>query len=122
MLQAIQSLLQGIGDGLQPMMSYYVGAGKEEELNRLRRYAYMGIGLLGICAFFISGLVKGYVGGWFQLSKDALGVFEQGFFISAISFLFYGYSKFHVAFMNANLKVAAANGLIYGECLVVSPS
>lgn len=117
----IQSLLQGIGDGLQPMMSYYVGAGKQKELNCLRRYAYVGIGLLGICAFFVSCLVKEYVGGWFHLSKDALRLFEQGFFISATSFLFYGYSKFHVAFMNANLKVAAANGLIYGECLVVSP-
>lgn len=116
-----QSLLQGIGEGLQPLMSYYMGAGKEEESARLKRYAYCAIGMLGVLLWGLSWLIAGRIGGWFHLSEGARLMCKEGFFISAFSFLFYGYSKFHISYMNSRLRVREANALIYGESLLVSP-
>ncbi len=117
----IQSLLQGVGDGLQPLMSYYIGAGEKEKLQQLKKYAYRIILMLGSMSLVAAIGCQRWIGNWFHLSEEAAVFFAGGFVISALSFLFYGFSKFNVAYMNSNLKVKTANGLIYGECLVISP-
>ena len=118
----IQSLLQGVGDGLQPLMSYYAGAGKKKLLQKVIRYAYGMIAGIGCLAFLWAVGSQGYIGQWFHLSKEAGKIFREGFAISAVSFLFYGFVRFHVAYMSSKLKIKLANGLIYGECLVVAPA
>lgn len=117
----IQSLLQGVGDGLQPLMSYYVGAQQGKELDRLKKYAYGIIGLLGTISFLFSIILESNIEVWFHLSEKTAQLFRQGFFISAVSFFFHGYSKFHIAYMNSHLQVKVASGLIYGECFIISP-
>ena len=117
----IQSLLQGVGDGLQPLMSYYIGAGEKEKLQQLRKYAYQIILVLGIVSFVATIICQKWIGNWFHLSETAETFFVEGFIVSSISFLVYGFSKFNVAYMNSHLKIKTANGLIYGECLVLSP-
>lgn len=117
----IQSLLQGVGDGLQPLMSYYVGARQNEELDKLKRYAYEIIGVLGFFSFLVSYFMESRIEAWFHLSEKTAEYFCQGFLISAVSFLFYGYSKFHISYLNSHLKVKEAGSFIYGECLVVAP-
>lgn len=117
----VQSLLQGVGDGLQPLMSYYVGAGEKKRLQKLTRYAYGMIAGIGGAAFLAALACRKQIGGWFHLSGGAGDILQTGFVISAVSFLFYGFVRFHVAYMNSRLMLKTAGILIYGECLIVAP-
>lgn len=117
----VQSLLQGVGDGLQPLMSFYYGAGEEEELKRLRRSAFFFLSVLSMLMLGASLLCSFYLGQWFGLSEQADALCEEGIRISAVIFLVHGYNRFLTASLNAAMKVRSATLMIGIECLVVSP-
>lgn len=117
----VQSLLQGVGDGLQPLMSFYYGANAEADVRRLQKGAFFFLGILSIGLFGIGILCSRYLGQWFGLSEEAKVLCEEGVRISAIVFLFHGYNRFLTASLNAAMKVRSAAMMICMECLVVSP-
>lgn len=116
-----QSMLVGVGDGSQPLMSFYCGAKKDEELAYIKKLASVFVVFLG---FFMMLAVIGtadYMPDIFGMSEESKAFFHLGIRISAVSFLFTGLAKFHISYLNATLKVKPAMGLIYGETLVTAP-
>ena len=103
----VQSMLMGIGDGTQPLMSFYSGAKKMEELRFVKKIA--SIAVVGMGAVF------------FGMQMDSQAYFGTGMAVSAVSFLFTGLAKFHISYLNATLQVKKAMQLIYGETIVVAP-
>lgn len=117
----VQYLLTGIGDGVQPLLSYYNGAKRKKELWQVRKAAYIAAGVLGIGTMALTDICSPYLAGWFGLSRDAAVLFEAGMRISAFAFLFTGFSKFNLSYLNAVLKTRQAVILTYLESLVISP-
>lgn len=117
----VQYMLSGIGDGTQPLMSYYHGAGKREEVGQIRKTAYALAGILGVAATLVAVVLSPYIGGWFGLSGEALGYFENGMKISAFAFLLLGFVKFNTAYLNATLQTKKAAFLIYIESFLIAP-
>lgn len=117
----VQSMLMGIGDGTQPLMSFYSGAGRREELEFVKKVASVAVISMGIVFFGIVLLVEKKIPDIFGMQGESRTYFETGMAVSAVSFLFTGLTKFHISYMNATLQVKKAMQLIYGETIFVAP-
>ena len=117
----VQSMLMGIGDGTQPLMSFYSGAKKMEELRFVKKIASIAVVGMGAVFFVIVILVSKYIPDVFGMQMDSQAYFGTGMAVSADSFLFTGLAKFHISYLNATLQVKKAMQLIYGETIVVAP-
>ena len=117
----VQSMLMGIGDGTQPLMSFYSGAKKMEELRFVKKIASIAVVGMGAVFFVIVILVSKYIPDVFGMQMDSQAYFGTGMAVSAVSFLFTGLTKFHISYLNATLQVKKAMQLIYGETIVVAP-
>ena len=117
----VQYMLSGIGDGTQPLMSYYHGAGKWKEVKEIRKIAYLLAGAIGSTAAVTAGVLSPYIGGWFGLSGEALKYFGTGMRISALAFLVLGFVKFNAAYLNATMQTKKAVFLTYIESFLVAP-
>ena len=117
----VQSMLMGIGDGTQPLMSFYSGAKKMEELRFVKKIASIAVVGMGAVFFVIVILVSKYIPDVFGMQMDSQAYFGTGMAVSAVSFLFTGLAKFHISYLNAPLQVKKAMQLIYGETIVVAP-
>lgn len=117
----VQSMLMGIGDGTQPLMSFYSGAKKMEELRFVKKIASIAVVGMGAVFFVIVILVSKYIPDVFGMQMDSQAYFGTVMAVSAVSFLFTGLAKFHISYLNATLQVKKAMQLIYGETIVVAP-
>ena len=117
----VQSMLMGIGDGTQPLMSFYSGAKKMEELRFVKKIASIAVVGMGAVFFVIVILVSKYIPDVFGMQMDSQAYFGTGMAVSVVSFLFTGLAKFHISYLNATLQVKKAMQLIYGETIVVAP-
>ncbi len=117
----VQYMLSGIGDGTQPLMSFYHGAGKKQEVAQIKRIAYILAGIIGTIAAVTAIALAPWIGGWFGLSSQASIYFETGMKISALSFFMLGYVKFHTSYLNAVLQTRKAIFLTYAESFFVTP-
>lgn len=118
----VQYLLTGIGDGVQPLLSYYNGAGKPAELAQVRKTARAGAGVLGVITMAAVFICTPHLARWFGLSDEAAVFFETGMRISALAFLVTGFVKFNLSYLNAVLKTKLAVILTFAESLIVSPA
>lgn len=118
----VQYLLTGIGDGVQPLLSYYNGAGKPAELAQVRKTARAGAGVLGVITMAAVFICTPHLAQWFGLSDEAAVFFETGMRISALAFLVTGFVKFNLSYLNAVLKTKLAVILTFAESLIVSPA
>lgn len=118
----VQYLLTGIGDGVQPLLSYYNGAGKPAELAQVRKTARAGAGVLGVITMAAVFICTPHLARWFGLSDEAVVFFETGMRISALAFLVTGFVKFNLSYLNAVLKTKLAVILTFAESLIVSPA
>ncbi len=117
----VQSMLMGIGDGTQSLMSFYSGAKKMEELRFVKKIASIAVVGMGAVFFVIVILVSKYIPDVFGMQMESQAYFGTGMAVSAVSFLFTGLAKFHISYLNATLQVKKAMQLIYGETIVVAP-
>lgn len=117
----VQSMLMGIGDGTQPLMSFYSGAKKMEELRFVKKIASIAVVGMGAVFFVIVILVSKCIPDVFGMQMESQAYFGTGMAVSAVSFLFTGLAKFHISYLNATLQVKKAMQLIYGETIVVAP-
>ena len=117
----VQYMLSGIGDGTQPLMSYYHGAGKTAEVRQIQETAYFLAGIIGGGATLVTVFLASYIGVWFGLSGEALRYFGNGMRISAMAFLLLGFVKFNTAYLNATMQTKKAVFLTYIESFLVAP-
>lgn len=117
----VQYMLSGIGEGTQPLMSFYHGAGKADEVQKIRKTAGLLTGAVEILAFGLTVLLSGRIGGWFGLSEAAAEMFLPGLWISGTGFLALGFVKLNLSGLNATLQIKKAICLTYAESLVVAP-
>lgn len=88
----IYMVLQGVGDGSQPLMSRYHGTGSFEEVRRTRTCGYVAALCIGACCMLLIFLVRHGIGSLFGASElvssevaGALPVFLAGVPFIAVS-------------------------------------
>lgn len=117
----VQSMLTGVGEGVQPMISYYNGSKQKKELQTTSRIAKIIAIILGVIAFIAAILLNTVIPKWFGLSLSAQKYFASGMIISSLAFLILGVVKFNNSYLTATLQIKKSVRLIYGESLIISP-
>lgn len=111
----IYLLLQGVGDGCQPLMSEYYGEGGREALRRTLRLAYitsMVITVICMVGVFVS---RGQVGMLFGASAEAnLGMARYlPYFLATLPFL--AFVRMTTSYFYATEKTKLSYLLVYAE-------
>lgn len=117
----VQSLLQGVGEGALPLMSFAYGKGDQKELRCIKRGAKFLLAGLSILVFVAAAFSIPFIGTWFGMSKTGCQLFVHGMKISALAFCMMGFVKFHIAEQSAIQNVKEAFLLTYGESLLLAP-
>lgn len=117
----IQSMLCGVGEGVQPMISYYNGEDRKDEVENINKIAKIIVLFIGSIAFTVVMKITPEIPKWFGLSYNAEKYFSTGMIISAFSFFIFGVVKFNSTYLYSILRIKEAIRMIYGETLIISP-
>lgn len=115
----IQMLIQGVGDGSQPLISRCFGAQSYDDVKRIRNTNYVitiSIGVLGLVAMYV---LRNQIPVLFGSSPEAAVLIAYALPIFAIAYIFYGFTHASTSFFYAIDDARASNTIVYGEALLV---
>ena len=112
-LSSAQLLLQGIGDGVQPLLSYYHGKGNKGVIHYLYRKAFFVS--LGVSVILFMGvyLFNEPLTGLFGVSHSLYDGTKLALIITALSFPFIGISRLTSAVFYASGRSKNSTFLVY---------
>lgn len=115
----LQMLIQGMGDGAQPLISRAYGSGDFERARRYRNTNYcftIGIGVLGfvLVTVFCYGIPA-----FFGASGATADLVAHGMPIFALSYMLYGFTHASTTFFYAVDYARASTRMVYSEALLV---
>ena len=115
----IQMLIQGVGDGSQPLISKHYGAGDADGVRRFRNTNYaitISLGALGLLAMY---LLRNQVPGLFGASAETAGLIAWALPIFSTAYVFYGFTHASTSYFYAVDDAKASNAIVYGEAALV---
>ena len=115
----IQLLIQGVGDGSQPLISKYYGAGDTDGVRRFRNTNYLitiSLGVLGLAAMY---LLRNEVPLLFGASAETAGLIAYALPIFSTAYVFYGFTHASTSYFYAVDDAKASTAIVYGEGLLV---
>ena len=114
----ITSVLGGVGDGSQPLMSYLNGSGEEKSLEYIKKIASKFVIALGIICYIIIVLSSTKIPDIFKLSEASCQYFITGIIICGLNFLFAGSLRLRLCYMNSTLRSKHALHMVYLENII----
>ena len=121
-LASAQLLLQGIGDGVQPLLSFYHGAKEEHIIHALyKKSFFLSIG----CAILLSSGVFLFATPLTALFGVSTSIYEEcriALLITALSFPFIGITRLTSAVFYATGKSKNSSLLVYIEPYIILPA
>ncbi len=118
----VQALLTGIGEGTQPLISFYNGAQKHDLLKEAMQISYKIVLVIALLLTVLILVCMPYLGNLFGLSEGGQVYFENGMRCYAYSFILVGFLRFILCYLNATMQTRKATLLTYLESLVIAPS
>lgn len=116
-----QLLIQGIGEGSQPIISFQHGSNNQEAVRKLRRWTYTLAILVGLVSAIGIILLRTLIPKFFGLSAEATNIFHVSLRIYALTLPFYAFSRVTTDYFNSIKKIRYASIMVYGESLVLLP-
>ena len=111
----VQMLLQGVGDGSQPLISRFYGEGKRREGDRVRLLAYGCAFALALLCCLLLFFLRGYVGPLFGSSESVSADVAEVLPIFLVGLLFYAFSRITTAGFYATEKTGFSYLCVYSE-------
>ena len=119
-LCSAQLLLQGIGDGVQPLISFYYGAKKEEKIHILYRKAFFVTVAASLVLCIAVVLFLNPLTALFGISDAIFEGAKTAILITTVSFPFLGITRVTSAIFYATEKTRNSTFLVYMEpCLLL---
>ena len=112
-------LLQGVGDGCQPLMSLYYGQDEEEKLRYTRRLAYITSFVLSALSIAAAILARAQVGRLFGASAGTSGNIARLLPLFMAALIFDAYTRVSSAYLYATEKSSLSYLLVYAEPVLV---
>lgn len=115
----IQMLIQGVGDGSQPLISRYYGAKDFDAVRRFRNTNYLiaiSLGALGLLAMY---MFREQVPLLFGAGEQTAGLIAWALPIFSIAYVFYGFTHASTSYFYAVDDAKASNIIVYGEAVLV---
>ncbi len=120
-LDTIQLSLQGIGDGIQPLVSYYNGAKRYEDMASIRRKAFRLTLALGVGGMIGAYLLRDMIPVLFGASAEASAEVSRYMWIFAVAFPLTGIVRLASSYFYAVQKTTFSTLLIYLDPLCFTP-
>lgn len=115
----IQMLIQGVGDGSQPLISKHYGQGDVDGVRRFRNTNYLiavSIGVLGLAAMFV---FREQIPLLFGASGEAASLIAWALPIFSVAYVFYGFTHASTSYFYAVDDARASSIIVYGEAVLV---
>lgn len=114
----MELLVQGIGDGSQPLLSLSQGRNDEKSLKTYVKWTFtLGIGF-GITGAAIFLLVRNILPSFYGTSKEAAAYIIYAAPAFALVMALYGLNKPAVSYFYATHRIIRSNLLVYGEIIL----
>ncbi len=114
----MELLVQGIGDGSQPLLSFSEGCGDHKALKVYAKWTFslgIGFGILGAVCFFLSRDLLPVLYGTSPKAAEYIVHATPAF---SLIMALYGLTKPAVSYLYATHRVVRSNFLVYGEILL----
>ena len=114
----MELLVQGTGDGSQPLLSLSQGKGDRKSLHTYAKWTFtLGI-VFGISGALLFSLVKNRIPSFYGTSARAAEYIEYATPFFALVMALYGLTKPTVSYLYATHKVVRSTILVYGEIVL----
>lgn len=111
----VYMLFQGVGDGSQPLLSQYYGAGEEKELRLVRRLAYCTAALFAVVSLLVLFALRADVGRLFGSSEEVTSMVGDVMPIFIAGFPFLAFTRVTTSSFYATEKAVFSYILVYAE-------
>ncbi len=117
---AIQALIQGVGDGSQPLISQCRGAGRFETTRKIRNTNFVMAISIGAASFIAIVALRYQIPVWFGASAAVTDMAATALPLIGFAYLFFGFTHVSMAFFYATDNAPSSSTLVYGEALLVA--
>lgn len=112
---ALLLIMQGIGDGAQPLISRYYGAGERAKYKKIVAYAFV-TSFISFAVFFALLLLgRKAIPAWFGAGEQAAALAEKALPIFGVGVLFAAFNRVCAAYFYSVKSNLFAYILVYGE-------
>ncbi|BDF58066.1 MATE family efflux transporter [Christensenellaceae bacterium] len=118
---SVQGLLQGVGDGIQPLLSYFNGAGNMRSMQNVFRKALITVLALSIVLLLAALLLRTQIPVLFGASPESAALVETALFFMAFAFPFIGFTKLSSSYFYAIDEVKTSALIIYIDPAALTP-
>ena len=118
-IYAVQLLLQGVGDGSQPLISLFIGEKNIEGVKKIRHLAYGTAVFMAVLGFISIYLLRYHIPIVFGTSDKVTRLTAHAFPVFAIGLIFTAYLRITTSYFYATRKNLFSYILVYGEPIVL---
>lgn len=113
-------LIQGVGDGAQPLLSFYEGNGDARSKHAVLRYGLYATGLITVAVTLVCVFARVPLSGLFGLSAEGRAIFADALFIMILPLIAFGFMRISMSYFYAQKRNLFANIITYGEPIIVA--
>lgn len=110
-------VLQGVGDGCQPLLSDYYGKGDTVSLKKAKKMAYITAELIAAACFALLYFTRGGIGRLFGASEIVCGMVSKNLPVILIGFLFLAYARVATSAFYATQQAVKSTVIVYSEII-----
>lgn len=115
----VQRLIQGVGDGVQPLMSISKGEGNRKHIIYYLKKSLILALILALISTIISISLRNVLGIAFGISNEANTIFKTAIIIFATSYLFQAITRIAMSYYYSQENELYSMIIVYGEPLFV---
>ena len=120
-VSSVQLLLQGVGEGIQPLISYHMGAREYDQMRLLRRKA-VAVVLSGAVILAVAAIgMQKVIPAAFGASEQAGALTASGLVLAGIAFPAMGLVRLFSSYFYATGDARFSTALIYCDPVIVTP-
>lgn len=112
-------VLQGVGDGSQPLISDYYGKSEHDKLKKIEKMSYITSEIISIFCFIILYVFRSEIGKIFGASNEVSILVVKYMPIILTGFIFLAISRVIASVLNATEQSTKASILIYSEVIIL---
>lgn len=112
-------LLQGVGDGSQPLISQYYGERNLENLKEIRHLAYITSGVISAMCMAVMFMLRNNIGILFGASAETNTDIAKYLPLFLLPLLFLAYVRVTTTYLYATEKAALSYILVYAEPIML---
>lgn len=120
-VSSVQYLLHGVGEGIQPLISYFSGAQKQSSVHSILKKAFIMVLAMGAALLVAGILLRFDIPRIFGASAQTSTLVSQALFISSCAFPLVGISRLASSFFYATQNTRFSAVIIYIDPLVLTP-